>query len=228
MSGVTDCYQPAERRFGLTRGCLQVALAARQPVVIITKNALVLRDLDLLQEMAGLRLIHVNVSLTTLDEELARTMEPRTSRPAARLRAVAVLTKAGIPTAVMTAPIIPGLSDSEIPALLAASAHAGAISARYILVRLPLAVSAIFTDWLQQSQPTLATRVEAMIRATRVGKLNASEFGVRMKGSGLIADQIAKTFSVFARKYGLDKPMPDLDFTQFQPPLAKSGQRRLF
>jgi DNA repair photolyase len=228
MSGVTDCYQPAERRFRLTRACLEVALEARQPIGIITKNALVLRDLDLLREMARLNLVHVNLSITTLDEELTRTMEPRTSRPAARLRAIEALTAASIPAAVMMAPLIPGLNDSEIPAVLAAASEAGAVTAGYVLLRLPLAVSPIFSDWLRKTQPTRAPRVEGLIRSTRAGKLNSSEFGERMKGTGAIAEQIGKTFRLFARKYGLDQGMPELDFTQFRPPVAKSGQLRLF
>ncbi len=228
MSGVTDCYQPAERRFHLTRACLEVALEARQPIGIVTKNALVLRDLDLLREMARLNFVHVHLSVTSLDEELARAMEPRTSRPAARLRAIATLTAAGVPASAMIAPIIPGLNDSEIPALLAAAADAGAIKAGYILVRLPLAVSPIFTDWLARTQPTRAARVESLIRATRGGKLNSSQFGERMRGSGLIAEQIEQTFRLFARKHDLDRAMPELDYTQFRPPVTKSGQLRLF
>jgi DNA repair photolyase len=228
MSGVTDCYQPAERRFRLTRACLEVALEARQPIGIITKNALVLRDLALLREMARLNLVHVNLSVTTLDEELARSMEPRTSRPAARLRAVEALTAAGIPAAVMMAPLIPGLNDSEIPAVLAAASKAGAVTAGYVLLRLPLAVSPIFSDWLRKTQPTRAPRVEGLIRSTRAGKLNSSQFGERMKGTGAIAEQIEKTFGLFARKYGLDQGMPGLDFTHFRPPVSKSGQLRLF
>jgi DNA repair photolyase len=228
MSGVTDCYQPAERRFRLTRQCLEVALEARQPIGIITKNALVLRDLDLLRAMARLSLVHVHLSVTSLDEELARTMEPRTSRPAARLRTIEALVAAGVPTSVMVAPIIPGLNDSEIPAILAAAAKAGAIKAGYTLVRLPLAVAPIFTDWLTRTQPTRAARVEGLIRATRGGKLNSSRFGERMKGSGLIAEQIHQTFRLFARKHDLDRAMPELDFTQFRPPASKSGQLRLF
>ncbi|MGE5191638.1 MAG: PA0069 family radical SAM protein [Deltaproteobacteria bacterium] len=228
MSGVTDCYQPAERRFRLTRACLEVALESRQPIGIITKNALVLRDLDLLREMARLNLVHVHLSVTSLDEDLVRTMEPRSSRPAARLRAIAALTAAGVPAAAMMAPIIPGLNDSEIPALLAAVAAAGSIKAGYILVRLPLAVSPIFTDWLARTQPTRAARVDGLIRATRGGKLNSSQFGERMRGSGLIAEQIDQTFRLFARKHHLDRPMPDLDYTQFRPPVPKSGQLRLF
>src|SRR5579872_5831409 len=218
FSGVTDCYQPAERRFRITRGCLEVALEARQPVGIITKNALVLRDLDLLQEMARLHLMHVNLSVTSLDDELARSMEPRTSRPRARLRAVETLAAAGVPAAVMVAPVIPGLNDSEIPALLKAAQDAGAIAAGYVLLRLPLAVSPIFADWLRRTQPVRAAKVEGLIRSTRGGNLNSSQFGERMKGSGVIADEIGKTFRLFARKFGLDKPMPELDFTQFRPP----------
>jgi DNA repair photolyase len=228
MSGVTDCYQPAERRFRLTRACLEVALEARQPIGIITKNALVLRDLDVLREMARLNLVHVHLSVTSLDEELVRTMEPRTSRPAARLRAIAALRAANVPASAMVAPIIPGLNDSEVPALLAAAAEAGAIKAGYTLVRLPLAVAPIFTDWLARAQPTRAARVESLVRATRGGKLNSSQFGERMRGSGLIAEQIDQTFRLFARKHNLDRPMPELDYSQFRPPVPESGQLRLF
>ena len=228
MSGVTDCYQPAERRYCLTRACLEVALEARQPIGIITKNALVLRDLDLLHEMARRNLVHVHLSVTTLDEKLARTMEPRTSRPAARLRAVEALKTSGIPASVMVAPLIPGLNDSEVPSILAAASEAGALTAGYVLLRLPLAVSPIFSDWLRRTQPTRAPRVEGLIRSTRAGKLNSSDFGERMRGTGQIAEQISKSFRLFVRKYKLDRKMPELDFTQFRPPKVKSGQLRLF
>jgi DNA repair photolyase len=228
MSGVTDCYQPAERRFRLTRACLEVALEARQPIGIITKNALVLRDLKLLIELARLNLVHVHLSVTSLDEDLARTMEPRTSRPAARLRAIESLAAAGVPASAMLAPVVPGLNDKEVPALLAAVAKAGAIKAGYTLVRLPLAVAPIFTDWLARTQPTRAARVEGLIRATRGGKLNSSQFGERMRGSGQIAEQIDQTFCVFARKYNLDGTMPALDYSRFRPPPPISGQLRLF
>ena len=153
MSGVTDCYQPAERRFGITRQCLEVALEARQAIGIITKNALVLRDLDLLREMASMDLVHVSISVTTLDAELARTMEPRTSTPAARLRAIRELSQAGIPVRVMAAPIIPSLNDREIPAILEAAAKAGAKAASYTLLRLPLTVKPVFLEWLERTQP---------------------------------------------------------------------------
>ena len=228
FSGVTDCYQPAERRFRLTRGCLEVALEARQPLGIITKNARVLRDIDVLSEMARLNLVHVNFSLTTLDPELARTMEPRTSRPAARLEAVSRLSQAGVPVGVMTAPIIPGINDSEIPALLEAAAAAGAGRAGYVLLRLPLSVSPVFMEWLRRTRPTQAPRVESLIRGTREGRLNASQFGTRMCGTGQIAEQVEQTFRVFARRYRLDGPLPELDFSQFRPPQTKSGQLRLF
>lgn len=228
FSGVTDCYQPAEREFRLTRGCLEVALEARQPIGIITKNALVVRDLDLLQQMAALRLVHVNLSITTLDPALAREMEPRTSTPAARLRAVRILADAGVPARVMTAPIIPGLNDSEIPALLEAARDAGATSAGYILLRLPLTVEPVFLEWLRRTQPLKAPRVEGLIRETRGGQLSQSAWGERMRGSGPIAEQIARLFKVFSQKLGLTKALPEQDFSQFVPPRPRSGQLRLF
>lgn len=228
MSGVTDCYQPAERRFRITRGCLEVFLEARHPVALITKNALVCRDLDLLHEMGARQLVGVNISLTSLDEELARTMEPRTSTPSARLRAIRALAEAGVPVNVMTAPIIPGLNDSEVPALLKAASEAGACSAAYTLLRLPYAVNPIFRDWLARTQPLKRDRVEGLIQGTRRGKMNSAEFGERMRGDGAMAEQINRTFRVFRRKYGLDRGSPALDFTRFVPPMTKSGQRRLF
>jgi DNA repair photolyase len=158
FSGVTDCYQPAERQFKLTRQCLEVALECHQPVGIITKNALVVRDIDILREMASLRLVHVNISVTSLDPELARIMEPRTSTPAARLRAIQTLTAAKIPARVMVAPIIPGLNDSEIPAILGASKDAGAGSAGHVLLRLPLSVRPVFVD--VPAAPTAVSETE--------------------------------------------------------------------
>lgn len=228
FSGVTDCYQPAERRFRLTRGCLEVALQARQPVSLITKNALVLRDLDLLRELAARRLTEVSISLTTLDAGLAREFEPRTSPPAARLKAISQLAAAGIPVRVMTAPIIPGLNDSEIPALLAAAAAAGASSAGYVLLRLPLAVEPVFREWLARVRPQQVAKIEGQIRQTRGGEFNQSEFGTRMKGNGLLAEQIAQTFRVFSRRLGLNEPHVPLDTSQFRPPRDAAGQKYLF
>ena len=228
FSGVTDCYQPAEREFRITRKCLDVALEARQPVGIITKNALVARDMDVLQTMSGLGVANVSISITTLDEDLAGRLEPRTSRPAARLRTIRELRGAGIPVNVMVAPIIPGLNDSEIPRILAAVAEAGASSATYILLRLPLTVKPVFQDWLERHAPSHRERIESRIRATRDGRLSDSQFGSRMRGRGEIADQIRETFKVFARKHGLDGRMPKLDASQFRPPTPSSGQLRLF
>ncbi len=228
FSGVTDCYQPAERRFALTRGCLQVALESRQPVAIVTKNMLVLRDLDLLTEMSARRLVSVNVSLTTLDHELAWTMEPRTSSPARRLEAIRRLADAGVLVRVLTAPVIPGLNDSEIPQLLGAAADAGAQSASYILLRLPLTVKPVFLDWLAAHYPDRAPKVVSRIQNVRSGKMNDSQFGVRHRGSGNIAAQIGQSFRLFARKHGLDQPLPPLDFSQFRPVPAAGGQMKLF
>ena len=224
MSGVTDCYQPAERHYRLTRACLEVAAEAQQPISIITKNALVLRDLDILQGMAAVNLVHVNVSITTLDTGLARSMEPRTSTPLARLRAVKELSEAGVPVRVLVAPVIPGLNESEIPAILKAAKEAGAIGAGHVLLRLPLTVAPVFFEWLQRTQPTRVTRVEERIRSTRGGKLNDSDFTTRMSGTGEIAHQISKMFRLFAKRYGLDGGLPEYDCTLFRPP----GQLWLF
>jgi DNA repair photolyase len=228
MSGVTDCYQPAERRFRLTRGLLEVMLEARQPVGIITKNALVLRDLDLLKPMAEQRLVHVNISVTTLDSELARTMEPRTATPAARLRAICELSAAGVPVNVIVAPIIPGLTDHELPQILSAAKEAGALAAGYVLLRLPLAVAPIFTEWLAAHRPLAKERVEQLIRSTRGGELNDSQFGRRMRGDGPYAEGIRRTFQLFTKKLGLDQPLPPLDSSHFQAPRGADGQLRLF
>ncbi|MDB5351508.1 MAG: Radical superfamily protein [Planctomycetota bacterium] len=228
LSGVTDCYQPAERDYRLTRSCLEVACEARQPMTIITKNALVLRDLDLFARMARERLVDVHISLTTLDAELARSMEPRTSTPRARLRAVETLAKSGIPVGVLVAPVIPGLTDVEIPGILAAAKEAGASSAGYTLLRLPLAVAPVFTEWLERTMPDRSERVLGRVRDSRGGKLNVSEFGTRMIGTGEMAKQIGALFRLFAKKLGLDRGLPDLDSTQFRPPMPKSGQLRFW
>jgi DNA repair photolyase len=228
MAGVTDCYQPAERRFKLTRGILEVLLEARQPVCMITKNSLVCRDLDLLAPMAERRLVGVALSMTTLDAELARTLEPRTAAPAAKLRAIRALSAAGVPVRVMVAPIIPGLNDAEIPAVLTAAKEAGAIGAGYVMLRLPLNVAPVFTHWLRTHRPLAAERVEGLIREMRGGKLNDSQFGSRMHGKGTYADGIQQTFDLFVHKLGLDAPWEPLDSSQFRPPQIPGGQLRLF
>ena len=228
MSGVTDCYQPAERVFRLTRGCLEVMLEAGQCTGLITKNVLVTRDIDLLAQLASRNLTRVYISVTTLDAELARCLEPRTATPLARLRAIRELSAAGVPVGVMVAPIIPGLNDQEIPAILAAVREAGARWAGTQLLRLPLAVEPIFVDWLRRERPLAVDRVLALIRETRDGELNSSEFVTRMRGTGLYAEQIRRTFKVFAKRHQLDRPLPALDTTQFRPPTPVNGQLRLF
>ena len=228
LSGVTDCYQPAERRFRLTRGCLEVALEARQPISIITKNALIERDLDILSEMASLRLVNVSISFTSMDQSLTKDMEPQTSTPAARLRAIKSLSESGIPVNVMVAPVIPGLNDSEIPAILEAVHDAGAASAQCILLRLPLTVAPVFLEWLERMRPLHKNRIESLVRSTRNGKLNSAKFGERMRGDGALAEQIRQTFVVFARRLGLNQKSAPSDASQFRPPKSLDGQLRLF
>lgn len=228
FSGVTDCYQPAERQFRLTRQCLEVALECRLPVGIVTKNALIVRDLDLLKEMASMRLVHANISITTLDPELARAMEPRTSIPSARLRAVQMLSEAGVPTEVMVAPIIPGLNDSEIPAILEAAKSAGAMAASSILLRLPLTVEPVFREWLGRTQPSKLEKIEGLIRETRGGKMSNSEWKKRMTGTGPIAEQVRSLFRVFVQRFKLDQKLPPYDFSRFKPPVPRGGQMTLF
>ena len=228
LSGVTDPYQPAERQFGITRGCLEVALEAKQPIGIITKNALITRDLDLLREMARRHLVHANISVTTLDASLAKELEPRTSAPHARLNAIRQLREAGIPVRVMTAPIIPGLNDSEIPKLLRAASEAGAQSAAYVMLRLPMAVAPVFQDWLDRTLPYRRSRVEAFVKMVRGGKLNQCQFGERMRGTGPVARQIDQLFHKFTRQYGLDASLPAYNVDQFVPPASRSGQMYLF
>ncbi len=228
ISGVTDCYQPAEREFRVTRGCLKVAAECRQPMGVVTKNALVTRDIDLLAELARYNAASVAVSLTTLDARLARTMEPQTSSPAARLRALRQLSEAGIPTQVMVAPVIPGLNDSEIPAILAAARDAGAQTASYILLRLPTTVTDVFFGWLQKFYPDCADKVAVLVRSTRDGELYRSGFGTRMRGNGEVARQIEQTFRVFAKKFGFRDERPALSGEHFRPPATTTGQLRLF
>jgi DNA repair photolyase len=224
FSGATDCYQPIERTLQLTRRCLQVALEACQPVSIVTKNALIERDLDVLVPMAQMRLVRVAISVTSLDQSLTRDLEPRTASPAARLRVMEKLSHSGIPVTVMVAPVIPGLNDMEVPRILKAAAEHGAQAAAYVLLRLPLTVAPVFLDWLGRKRPLLKDRVESRIRATHGGQLNCAQFGERMRGSGLLAEQIRQTFQVFARRYGLDRRLPPLDVSQFRPPRACNGQ----
>ena len=218
MSGVTDCYQPIERRLEITRRCLAVLAEFRNPVGIVTKNRLVTRDIDLLQELARHNAIVVFISLTTLDTELRRVMEPRTSPPAARLATITDLARAGIPVGVLTAPMIPGLNDHELPNLLGAAADAGAQFAGYVTLRLPYQNKALFEQWLTDHFPLRKDKVLSGIRAVRDGDLNNAEFGTRMRGSGPRADQIEKLFEVGCRKAGLNRTELQLSTTAFRRP----------
>jgi DNA repair photolyase len=228
ISGVTDPYQPCERDFRIMRKCLEVAAAANQPIGIITKNAQIIRDVDILGRMASLGLVHANISVTTLDQAVARAMEPRASAPSARLRAIRSLASVGVPVRVLVAPVVPGLTDHELPAILAAAKEAGAQSAGYILLRLPLAVAPVFMDWLGRTFPDKSARVEARIRDSRAGRLNDPRFRLRMSGTGEFAEQIGSVFNVFARRLGLDGGLPPYDCTRFVPPPDAAGQGRLF
>jgi DNA repair photolyase len=228
MSGVTDCYQPVERALKITRQCLEVALEARQPLSIITKNALITRDLDLLSEMAERNLIHVALSITSLDQSLSRVMEPACSAPYRRVEAVRQLSERNIPVHVMVSPVVPGLTDSEIPEILKATAAAGAKSASYIMLRLPMSVEQIFCNWLETKLPEHAERVLSRLRSVRSGALNSVEFGKRMRGEGPIADQIGSLFQVARRKVKLDSSLAPLSTSDFRPPRTKTGQMHLF
>lgn len=202
MSGVTDCYQPAESRFRITRGCLEVFGEFRNPVSLITKNHLVTRDIDVLSQLAANRLVSVTISITSLDPELAGRLEPRAALPSRRLDAVEKLSAAGIPVSVNVAPIIPGLNDHEIPRILQAAAKAGACGAGYTLVRFPHGVKDIFTAWLETHYPDKKEGVLGRVRTYRDGKLYNAEWGQRMTGTGIFAENIAALFDVWSRKVG--------------------------
>lgn len=215
FSGVTDCYQPVERALQITRACLQVASGHRQVIGIVTKNRLVTRDLDLLAPMGQQKLVRVWLSINTLDAALTGVMEPGTTRPAGRLRAIRELSEAGVPVGVIFGPVIPGLNDSHIPGVLEAAASAGALAAGYILLRLPLTVLPVFAGWLERHFPDRVERVLGRVRQTRRGELNIAAFHERMSGSGPIAAQIRQMFQVFRAKYGLASALPPSDFTRF-------------
>ena len=210
FSGNTDPYQPVERHLKLSRGCLEVFLRHRNPIGIITKNHLVTRDLDLLKPLADLGLVRVFVSITTLRPELARVMEPRTSIPQRRLDAIHKLSESGVPTGVMVAPLIPGLTDEEMPAILEAAAARGAAQAGFIVLRLPGAVESLFMDWLERCYPERKNRVLHRLREIRGGKLTDSRFGSRMRGKGVWADTFRQIFDLICRNKGLNKGLPRL------------------
>ncbi len=226
MSGNTDCYQPAEQKFEITRQCLEVFLKYRHPVGIITKNALILRDLDILKTLAKDGLVSVNVSITSLSETTRRILEPRTATIKKRLETVKVLSENGIPVNVMLAPIIPSINSHEILPLAKAVSDAGALSIAYTIVRLNGAIGEIFTDWIHKTMPDRAAKVLHQIENCHGGTLNESRFGKRMRGEGQIAKQINDLIKLARLKYFKDKSMPklntDLHITY------KDGQMRLF
>jgi DNA repair photolyase len=218
MSGVTDCYQPIERKLQLTRRCLAVLAEFRNPVSIVTKNFLVTRDLDLLRELAACQAVHVNLSINSLDPELARKLEPRASSPKLRLAAVEALAKARVPVGVLVAPVIPALNDHDIPSVLAAAKAAGANWAGTEILRLPLTVAPIFEQWLERNVPDKKDKVLGRIRAIRGGKLNDPRFGSRMRGEGIFAEQISQMFHVACRKANLPEDAPELSIAAFRRP----------
>ncbi len=215
----TDGYQPIEREYQLTRRALEILLRFRHPVNIITKSSLILRDLDLLEELASRNMVSVAFSLTTLDDELKRIMEPRTAAPAARLRAMRTLGEHGVPVSVITAPIIPMINDMELEALLEAARDAGARSAGYVLLRLPLEIAELFEEWLQAHFPERAAHVMSLIRQSRGGKNYNSQFGTRMRGEGIFADLLAQRFALARKRLNLThREGFNLDCSQFAPP----------
>ncbi len=216
MSGVTDCYQPIERKLKITRECLKVLAEFRNPVGIITKNYLVTRDADHLKELAKYNAARVTVSVTTLDHALARVMEPRTSTPSRRLKAIKMLSEAGIPVGVNVAPIIPGLTDHECVSILEAAKEAGASRAGYTIVRLPYGVKDLFKDWLEQHFPDRKAKVLNKIRDMRDGKLNESSFGKRFSGEGNFAKQISDLFSVHSKRLGFNRKRTKLSTDSFK------------
>ncbi|HKS36736.1 MAG TPA: PA0069 family radical SAM protein [Verrucomicrobiae bacterium] len=216
MSGVTDCYQPVERKLKLTRRCLEVLVEFQNPVGIVTKNHLVTRDLDVLAELARHQAAAVFVSVTTLDPDLRKVMEPRTSPPVSRLSAIETLARAGIPVGIMVAPVIPGLTDHEIPAIISAAVRAGARFAGRVIVRLPHAVAPLFESWLARHFPDRKDKVLNRIRAMRGGELNDPRFGSRMEGEGIFAEQIQNLFQVACRKAGIENNHLELSTAAFR------------
>lgn len=218
FSGVTDCYQPAERRFGLTRACISVCREFGNPVSIVTKNALVARDIDILSDMASRRQVLVIVSVTSLDADLARVMEPRAAAPRVRLETIRSLSAAKIPVGVMVAPVVPGLTDQEIPGILRAAADSGATFCAYVPLRLPYQIKDLFEDWLARRFPDRREKVLNRIRSLRGGKLNESDFFKRMRGEGPWAAQLKAMFDLAKRRTGLDGPGPELTTQHFRVP----------
>jgi len=228
MGGVTDIYQPIERAYGVTRSLLEVMERWRHPVALITKSQLVIRDIDILARLAERGLAKAAISVTTLDRRIARVMEPRAAAPHRRIEAIRMLVDAGVPVTVMVAPIVPAINDSEIEAILEECAKAGATSAGYVVLRLPLEIKDLFREWLAQHFPDRATRVMALVRGMRGGRDYDPDWGKRQKGEGPYAQLIADRFAKALRRLGLDTPRLPLDHTQFRRPPEAGGQGDLF
>ena len=224
----TDPYQPIEKTYELTRQILQIMDRTNHPTGIVTKSALILRDIDLLASLAERGLVKVCLSVTSLDRQLARKMEPRASTPERRIEAIAKLSEAGVPTGVMVAPIIPAVNDAEIEAILERAAEAGANEAGYVLLRLPLEISGLFQEWLAEEFPDRAKRVMSLVRSTRGGADYVSAWGERQTGTGPYAELIAKRFRIAARRFGFNRNRAVLRSDLFQPPQTKNEQFDLF
>ncbi len=222
----TDPYQPIEQTEGVMRACLEVLRAAKHPVAIVTKGTLIERDIDILSDMAREGLCRVGISVTTLDRHIARKMEPRVPPPARRLKVIKRLSEAGIPVRIMTSPVVPGLTDHEIEALLAAGKKAGADAASWIMLRLPLEVAPLFEEWLAAAFPNRAARVMSHVRAMHGGATYRSDWHKRMRGEGPYADVIAGRFKLAARKLGLDAPQPKLRCDLFVPPASAAAGKK--
>ena len=228
IGGNTDPYQPVERETRSTRGVLEVLQRFNHPFSIITKSVLIARDVDILGPMGRDKLASAFVSITTLDRGLARAMEPRASTPAKRLEAISRLADAGVPVGVGFAPVIPGLNDHELEAVLEAAAKAGAVTAMYVTLRLPLEIKDLFREWLANARPDRAARVMSLIRQTRGGKDYDADCSQRMKGTGPVAELIAARFKAAVKRYGLDAPRHQLDETRFRVPASARSQLDLF
>ncbi|WP_043317773.1 PA0069 family radical SAM protein [Microbulbifer sp. HZ11] len=228
MGTNTDPYQPLEKDKQITRRILETLQRYRHPVTLVTKSQLILRDLPILAEMARDNLVHVGISVTTLDHELKRRLEPRTAGPAARLRTIEALANAGIPAAVMAAPMIPALNDSELEQILTQAHGAGAIHAAYILLRLPYEVAPLFRQWLAEHYPERAQHVMSLVQQSRGGKDNQTEFGQRQRGTGVFAQLLQQRFRITCRKLGLNARKLDLDCSQFTLPPQSGDQQSLF
>lgn len=224
LSGNTDCYQPLERKYRITRGLLEVFNKYKNPVGIITKNALIERDLDILEELAGLNLVSVIFSITSLDEDLRKLLEPRTATASKKLKAIESLSSRNIPVGIMNAPIIPGLNQHETPAILKAASDAGASFASYTVVRLNGQIARLFKDWLEKAFPDRAAKVWHHIQELHVGKVNDSEFGRRMRGEGKVSEMIRNLFEVSRRRYFKSNDFPKLSTSHFR----RLGNYKLF